>query len=202
MTLLDYHRLREEEKRTWSPAKLEESTRSVDGQLPERVAALLPREGERTHENLMTLRHGELDDRFYQLCELFRDSPAAVRTYIRSLVTPGLGRSLSGLAARAAVLGLRKGDPAQIRLGLLGFVMDDLASGDVRDTLIFITLSYHALLRSGADADAAFREAAEIASAATRAVLLDYVKPGAPRSLGNMGWREHETPDGPGFRGW
>ncbi|PYT20980.1 MAG: hypothetical protein DMG58_32960 [Acidobacteria bacterium] len=98
---------------------------------------------------------------------------------------------------------MREKSKDAIRLGVIAHAIDELASGDARDTLVRLTLLYHAAKRIGADASARFFEVAAISGPALSALLEDWVK-GDPslQSLACMGWQEVETPGGLDVRGW
>jgi hypothetical protein len=108
-----------------------------------------------------------------------------------------------GLGVRQAVVGMREKSEYAIRLGVVAHAIDDLASGDARDTLVRLTLLWYAANRIGADANALFLAVAAISGPAFSALLADWVKRDPSlQSLACMGWQEVETPEGPEFRGW
>ena len=75
-----------------------------------------------------------------------------------------------------------------------------LARGRAADAL---HCAEEALRRDPRDADALFLEVAAIAGPAFSALLQDWVKRDPSlQSLGCMGWREVETPEGLDFQGW
>src|SRR5579859_667067 len=203
MTNLDYHRLRNEEEKTWNPADLEAAARKRDATFPEKVAALLPGSRDWLTAKISSAEPSPAAGKLLELCELYRAGTPEESVYIRSRIERPSGKAFLGLGRRQAVLGIREKSEHAIRLGVVAYAIDDLASGDARDTLVYLTLLWHAAKRIDADANAMFLEVAAIAGSAFSALLADWVKRDASlQSLGCMGWQEVETPDGPDFTGW
>jgi hypothetical protein len=203
VTNLDYHRVRSEETKTWNPAELEAAARKRDATFPKKVAALLPGPKDWLTAKVSSVEPSAAADKLIELCELYRAGTPEERVYIRSRIEHPSGKAFLGLGRRQAVVGMRQKSIDAIRLGVVAHAIDDLASGDARDTLVYLTLLWHAAKRIGADADALFLEVAAIAGPAFSAVLGDWVKRDPSlQSLGCMGWREVETSDGPDFAGW
>lgn len=203
MTNLDYHRVRSEERKTWNAAGLEAAARKRDAAFPAKVAALLPGPKDWLTAKISSVEPSLAADKLIELCELYRAGTPEDRVFMRSRIERPSGKALLGLGRRQAVIGMRQKSIDAIRLGVVAYAIDDLASGDARDTLVYLTLLWHAAKRIGADADALFLEVAAIAGPAFSALLEDWVKRHPSlQSLACMGWQEVETPEGPDFRGW
>jgi hypothetical protein len=203
MTTLDYHKLRTEEKKTWNPAELEAAARTRDVTFPVKVAALLPGPKDWLTAKISSVELSPVSVKLIELCELYLAGTPEERVFMRSRIDLASGKAFMGLGVRQAVVGMREKSASVIRLGVVAHAIDDLASGDARDTLVHLTLLYHAANRIGADANALFLAVAEIAGPAFSALLEDWVKRDPSlQSLACMGWQEVETPEGLDFRGW
>ena len=203
MTNLDYHRVRAEEKQAWNPAELEAAARKRDTTFPEKVAALLPGPKDWLATKISSVELSPVSVKLIELCELYLAGTPEERVFMRSRIDLASGKAFMGLGVRQAVVGMREKSEDAIRLGVIAHAIDDLASGDARDTLVRLTLLWHAAKRIGADANALFLEVAAIAGSAFSALLEDWVKRHPSlQSLACMGWQEVETPEGLDFRGW
>ncbi len=203
MTNLDYHRVRSEERKTWNAAGLEAAARKRDAAFPEKVAALLPGPRDWLTAKISQVELSPVSENLIALCELYLAGTADERVFMRSRIEITSGKALMGLGVRQAIVGMREKSEQSIRLGVVAHAIDDLASGDARDTMVRLTLLWHAAKRIGADAGALFLDVAAIAGPAFSALLEDWVKRHPSlQSLECMGWQEVETPDGPDFRGW
>jgi hypothetical protein len=201
MKLLDYHRLYEEEKKSWDLAGIESVATRDDAAFPEKVRELLPREDQRFEGDLLDVKTGELFDRLARLCELYRNGSSAQKVYIRSRMTQRTARRMESVGLRAAVLGARETSVEQIRLGLTGFAVADLAGGDVRETLMSLAVMFDCARKAGGDPVEDFRAVAALCGPAMSAVLTDFAsRPPDLQSLGCMGWHEVQTPQGIGYR--
>lgn len=196
MKLLDYHRVRAEEEKSWDRNRLEQ-----EAGIREQVDALIPRtRGEFRPHGLIDIQWDETSDRMARLCSLYRAGTPAQRTYIRSRVDQVAAGRLEAFALRSAVAGAREHSAERIRTALAAFAMADLAGGDVRDSIIGVTLVFHCGQLAGGDAVGLFNEAAAMCGPAMEALLKSYTEPGtqAP-GIGSMGWYQVDTPDGVGF---
>jgi len=203
MTTLDYHKLRIEEKKTWNPALLEVGARKRDSTFPEKIASLLPGPKDWLTAKISSVTLSPVAAKLIELCELYLAGTPDERVFMRSRIDLASGKAFMGLGVRQAVVGMREKSEYAIRLGVIAHAIDDLASGDARDTLVRLTLLWHAAKRIGADANAVFLAVAAIAGPAFSALLEDWVKRHPSlQSLACMGWQEVETPEGPDFRGW
>jgi len=202
--LLDYHQLRSEHTRGWDPAALEVAARVADPGFPERVRVLLPA----TDAHFPADPGGPLtplDETLWRLCELYRAASPEQRTFIRAQVGKPLANKLQAFAIRMMTLGVNDGSLEELRLGLVAHAIEDLAAGDVRDTLCMLAPIVHAARQIGADEVALFDEVAALAGPAMAAVLRDYVRrPDGVPSLSSMGYQAVETVDGLRYRqiGW
>ncbi len=196
-TLLDYHRLRDSEVKSWNLAALEEAVRSQNPTFPERVKALLPEPEEKFSGDRLTIQRCPLHSKLTELCELYLSSTPEQRTFIRTRIDKRLGGKMQGFGFRAAVLGARQKSEHTIRLGLVAHAIEDLATGDVRDNLCLLTVLFNAAKRFGSDPAVLFQEVAGMAGPAMSAVLRDYLNRHPDlQTLEMMGFREVETPDG------
>lgn len=112
---------------------------------------------------------------------------------------------LMGFGGTAAILGIRQKSEPLVRLGLVAHAIDGLNSGDARDSLIAITLLFHAAKTIGSDPAALFQEAAAMAGPGMATLLLDFLeRPPEIQTLQCMGWREVQRPEGVDFEpaGW
>jgi hypothetical protein len=203
MTNLDYHRVRAEETKTWDAAELEAAARTRDVTFPEKVAALLPGPKDWLTAKISSVTLSPAAGKLIELCELYLAGTQEERVFMRSRIDLTSGKAFMGLGVRQAVVGMREKSEYAIRLGVVAHAIDDLASGDARDTLVRLTLLWYAANRIGADANALFLAVAAISGPAFSALLADWVKRDPSlQSLACMGWQEVETPEGPEFRGW
>ena len=203
MTTLDYHKLRIQEKKTWNPVQLEAAARKRDSTFPEKITGRLPGPRDWLTAKISLVELNPVSEKLIELCELYLAGTADERVFMRSRIDTASGKAFMGLGVRQAIVGMREKSEEAIRLGVVAHAIDDLASGDARDTLVRLTLLWHAAKRIGADADALFLEVAAIAGPAFSALLEDWVKRHPSlQSLACMGWQEVETPEGPDFRGW
>ncbi|MBZ5596471.1 MAG: hypothetical protein LAP39_29875 [Acidobacteriia bacterium] len=215
MNLLDYHRLRREEQEAWDLPAIEEAVREQDPAFPERVHELLQCGEDRFWDNLRTVERGPLFEKLAAVSQLYLGCSPQQRTYMRSRLADRSGDSaearrkreiadrLGSCGLRAAVVGLREGSLEMVKAGLAAFAIADLGA-DVRETLMSITVLFHAAKRLGANAAGLFQEVAAISGPAFSAVLIDFAnRPEGLQTLACMGWHEVETPQGPGFQwGW
>jgi hypothetical protein len=203
MTTLDYHRIRAEEKKSWNLAEIETGARTREQTFPERVGQLLPGPQDWLTAKISSVEPCPVAAKLIELCQLYLGGTPEERLFIRSRIDLPSGKAFMSLGIRQAVVGIREKSENAIRLGVVAYAIDDLASGDARDTLVRLTLVYHAAKRIGLDANAMLRDIATISGSAFSALLLDWVKRDPSlQSLECMGWREVETPEGPEFRGW
>ncbi|HEV8146436.1 MAG TPA: hypothetical protein VGP79_08650 [Bryobacteraceae bacterium] len=201
MKLLDYHRLYDEEKKSWDLAGIESIAARDDAAFPAKVRELLPREDQRFDGDLQDVKTGELFDRLSRLCGVYRDGTAAQQVYIRSRMTQRTGRRMESFGLRAAVLGAREASVEQVRLGLTGFAVADLAGGDVRETLMSLAVMFDCARKAGGDPAEEFSAVASLCGPAMAAVFTDFAsRPPDLQSLRCMGWHEVQTPQGIGYR--
>lgn len=200
MKLLDYHRLRDEERAGWNLLAIETA---VGMEFAGRVTDLLPSKGERFAGDLKTVDRGPLYRKLEMLSRLYRNGSEDQRLCIRSHVRDGAPSLFESFGLRAAVVAIREHSVEAVRTGLAAFAIADIP-GDVRETLMSLSVMFHAAEQVSGDGARLFREAASISGPATAAVLTDFAnRPAGLRALAMMGWRRVETADGPGFEwGW
>ena len=198
--LLDYHRLRNDEERSWDCERLRElaSTAFCDS-----VEALLPRNVVHVWDPDQYVRFDRAPwfEACAELCDRYREATDAQRTWLRSMMDHSTGGQLGLFGLRAAVLGARERSPALIRTALIAFAIVDLAERDIRDVLIGFTLVCHCARLAGADVPALLREVAASAGPAMRTLFGEWAERYPDISgIGAMGWREVQTEEGVGFR--
>ncbi len=207
MDLINCHRLRRQEIDSWNPAEIEQAAIAQDAGFPARVQALLPNDEERFTDNLRDPVRGPLFERMAELSRLYLACSPPQRVYIRSRLTNRTGPrarvkaagKLESFSLRVAVIGLREKSADLMKTGLAGFAIADIGS-DARETLMSLTLVWHAAKAMPADATGLFREIAAISGPAFGSMLMDFAsRPDRVPSLAGMGWREVDTPAGLGF---
>jgi hypothetical protein len=199
LKLLDYHRLRNHEQKSWNHDRLREAAGS---EFVDAAEALLPVHKETWRAD--TLMHFTREPWFEQcleLCDRYVGANDAQRTWLRSRVDRNSAGKIGLFGLRAAVLGARERSVSLARASLVAFAINDLAQRDVRDVLIGLSLLCHCAALAGADVPALFREVAAISGSAMKALYNEWANryPGV-QAIGSMGWREVETEDGIGFR--
>jgi hypothetical protein len=201
MTLLDYHALRVSYAREWNRDQLEQSARAQDASLPDRLKALIPTPEERLPNDAGQIEMTSIDLKLKELCELYLKGTPEQRTFILSSIDQKLGSKLQGFGFRMATLAVRLSSEELVQLALTAHSIDDLASGDVRDELCLLAVLVDAARRVGADPVALFRKAAEDAPPASARLFRGFVRdPDQIASLGSMGFRAVEGPDGIRYR--
>lgn len=212
MDLLEYHRTHRQEQDSWDLEAIDRAAREQDASFPGRVQTLLDGADQRFTDDLRTVVRGPLFEKLEALSRLYLASSPEQRVFIRSRLIRRRDKSeethhnrqiasrLESFGLRAAVIGMREHSVEMVKVGLAGFAITDLES-DVRETLMSITVLFHAAKSLDADAAALFREVAAISGPAFSAVLTDYAKrPAGLQTLGCMGWFEVQTPQGVGFQ--
>lgn len=200
MKLLDYHHLRAAEVKGWDRVRMEQEMTRDHPVFARDVERLLPRVREPyAPDKLIHVTRDQAFDNIAALCERYRIGSDAERVYIRSRVDRTSAGLMGLFGLRAAILGARQHSRELIRLGLIAFAIADLEEGDVRDTLISVTVLFHcARLAVGAeDAGILFRETAALSGPAMKVLLGEY--PDHVSSLGAMGIYQVETAEGVGF---
>jgi len=178
MKLLDYHRLRHSEERSWDRNGL----RNQAG------------------DQFIFVVESSLDDAA-RLCALYRAADEPQRVWLRSRVDRALARKLSGHAIRAAKRAAREHDASLSFDALTAFAIVDLAGGDIRDVLIGLSLICHCAALAGAAVPEQLRQGAAIAGPAMQTLFTEWADgyPDVPR-IGVMGWRKIQTSEGIDFR--
>lgn len=198
LKLLDYHRLRSEEERSWSRDRLQQEAG------PAFVAAvepLLPVHEEKwARGKLVRFTRSPWFDNCVQLCELYRAAGEPRRTWLRSRVDRKIGGKLGLFGLRAAILAARERSQALARASLIAFAIVDLVEGDIRDVLIGLSLLCHCARLAGADVAALLRETSALAGPAMRTLFEEWAAryPNV-QGIGSMGWKEVHTEEGIGF---
>ena len=192
MDLLDYHRLRRKEVESGVPEQPASFVAQMD--------AFLPQAGEKLPGDLVDIQPSPLHDRLRELCRLYLGATPDQQLYMRTRIDRKRAGPLTVYGLREAVLGVRSGSEDLVRLGLTAFAIENLASGDARETLMSVSVLYHAAERVG-NAAAIFEETARISGPGFAGLLRDFAaRHPNLRKMSVMGWHEVETPDGPGFR--
>jgi hypothetical protein len=199
MTLLDYHRLRDEEERSWDRERLRQGAGTT---FTAAAARLLPTDKWQWYPGqYMDVVRSAWFDKCLELCALYRTGTEPQRTWLRSRIERPVPGNLGVFGLRAAVLAAREHSPDLVRTSLVAFAIVDLTDHDIRDVLIGLSLLCHCANLSGADVPALLREAAAISGSAVAALYEDWAAryPGV-QGIGSMGWRQVETGEGVGFR--
>src|SRR5690349_15226170 len=155
MKLLDYHRLRHEERAGWNLPEIETA---VGTGFVERVRELLPSKGDRFAGDLKTVDRGPLFQKLERLSRLYVNGSDDQRLYIRSHVQDTATSVCESFGLRAAVVAIREHSIEAVRTGLAAFAIADIA-GDVRETLMSLSVMFHAAEQVSGDGVALFREA-------------------------------------------
>ncbi len=199
MNLLDYHRLRNDETRSWSR---EDLRRKAGGEFVHAAEGLIPEECEPwSPERLIHIKPGRWFDHCLKLCALYREANEDQQTWLRSRVDRKVAGRLHVFAFLSSVLAARQKAPDLARNAATAYAIADLESGDIRDVLIGFSLVCYCAGLAGCDVPVVFREIARISGPAMRALFEDWARryPHV-QSIGSMGWREVDTDEGVGFR--
>src|SRR6266702_2243871 len=149
MKLLEYHHLRSEEERSWDREAL---ARQAGAEFVAKAEALLPAvELKWSPDGLVRIAREPWMDDCGRLCELYRGGTEAQRTWLRSRIDGKVAGKVGSFGLRAAVLGARERSVDLARTSLVAFAIRDLASVDVRDVLIGLSLLCHCAGLAGAD---------------------------------------------------
>jgi hypothetical protein len=104
---------------------------------------------------------------------------------------------LHRFAWRMAVRALRVKTREPLMLGLTSVSIEDTKS-DMRETLMYLSLLCHAGVRTNADVESCFRDAAAISTEPTGELILAFLdRPVELRSIDVFGFREGSSEDGP-----
>lgn len=199
-TLLEYYRLQSEEEKSWDPAAMEAQARAENPEFVEAVMALLPSPEEKLAGDLVTPLPSPLYDKMEALCRLYLSGTPEQRMLIRSKVDLGRARQAEFFGGQCAVRAMRSGSAEHMLLAVAAHAIENLKGGDVRDTLLGLTVVHYAAKTAGLDANALLREIALTAGAGVRAVLEDFADRHPDlQALEMMGWHKVETPEGLGF---
>src|SRR5690242_7045801 len=107
MTVLDYHRLRNEEARSLDVLAIEAAVRARDADLPERVRSLLPAPDEKLAGDLVDLQPSPLHTKLAALTRLYLGTGEEQRVFIRSVMDGKAARQVRAYSAFEAVHALR-----------------------------------------------------------------------------------------------
>jgi len=196
--ILEYHRVRDEEERSWDRERLRAEAGDAF------VAAAEPlfpvHKWQWTPTQYMQFTREPWFDRCEELCDLYRHGTDTQRTWLRSRVDHNSSGKLGVFGLQVSILSAREHSTVLSRSSLVAFAIRDL-SDDIRGILMGLSLLCHCAKLSGADVPALFREVAAISGAAIRILYqetADRFPDVAP--IGSMGWKQLDTPDGIGFR--
>ena len=196
LELLDYHRLRHEEEASWDCAQL---AREAGGAFITAAEPLLPTHDEPwAPHKLVRFTREPWFDRCIELCDLYGAATPVQRTWLRARIDRKIGGKMGLFALRASILGARQHDPALARAALIAYAIADLVEGDIRDTLIGLSLIAHCATLSGAGTPALFQEVAAMAGPALNILYREWAA-GSISPIGSMGWKQVEAEDGIGF---
>jgi hypothetical protein len=195
--LLEYHRVRAQEEESWDRERLraeagETFTTAAEPLLPVHKLHWAPTQ-------YMQFTREPWFDRCLELCELYRQATDTQRTWLRSRIDHNISGKLGVCGLQTAILGAREHSTDLSRCSLVAFAIRDLAD-DIRGVLMGLSLLCHCATLAGADVPALLREVAAISGAAIRILFEEWAErypEVAP--IGSMGWKQVDTPDGPGF---
>ncbi len=132
-----------------------------------------------------------------RLCRTYANSTSTERASLRAKVSPALASSLHHFAWRMAVRALRTKSQEATRLGLVAIVIADMRI-DMRETLGWLSLLYHAAVRIQSDAELDFQVAASMSSERTSDLINSFASsPPELRDISAFGFGEGTSEQGP-----
>lgn len=201
--LFRYHQLREDEKATWSQAlglrkvPLDEIAyrQEMDAHLSKGMAYSTKQQSDFIEINL-----SQTDEVIEAIVHYYMSASPEHRMYLRSKINSDQGWSLLTFAKRAAVRARRSKNPDLVSAGLTALAIDNLAQGDVRDSLVAIGLLFHVAKALDLETTQLFNRAAAISGPPMAGVFSDFLKRNDLNRIHlNMGWREVSGPYGFGY---
>lgn len=145
-----------------------------------------------------------LDDALAALARRYAAADPRERTALRRAIGSDEMYVVLTFARRAAVFGIREGDPGRVRDALTAVAMIERDRVDFRDVLTAIALLHHAAERTGGNGDTLVRQAAALADPGTAELLAGFAaRPSAGKHVRDVwGFAEVQSAGGPGFVQW
>ncbi|MFN6352360.1 MAG: hypothetical protein ACK40D_05730 [Cyanobacteriota bacterium] len=202
LPLLRYHELREIEKRQWvsDPIDVSRLSPETTQEMKTILASGLSFSSRDTQDFARRIFPGPPDERLELLCQLYKRVNAEERSYIRSLIDPGMGWQLQAFARRSAVFGRRKSEWRHIMNGFIALAIEDLAAGDARDDLVTLALLYHCADAIEVNPVLLMQQITDLASPPIASLFADFIQRDDLHQIHlEMGWREVKGPYGIGY---
>jgi hypothetical protein len=201
--LFRYHQLREDEKVLWSQALGLRKDPLVEIAYRQEMDALLSKGmvySTKQQSDFTEINPSQVDEAMEALVRYYESASPDHRMYLRSKINSDQGWYLLTFAKRAAVRARRSKNPDLVSAGLTSLAIDNLAQGDVRDSLVAIGLLFHVAKALDLETTQLFNRAAAISGPPMAAVFSDFLKRNdLNRIHSNMGWREVTGPNGIGY---
>lgn len=203
LPLFRYHQLREDEKGTWGQTlglrKVSSSEiayrRDMDVLLARRMAY-----STKEQSDFIEINPSQTDEAIEALVRYYQSAIPDHQMYLRSRVNSDQGWTLLIFAKRAAVRARRSKNPDFVVAGMTALTIDNLAQGDVRDSLVAIGLLFHAAKALDLETTQLFNSVVAMSGPAMAAVFSDFLKRNdLDRVHLNMGWHEVSSPNGIGY---
>lgn len=131
-----YHEFEEEEKRYWESREFRGVLASQDAVFLHRVAELLPVHADSPSAGLRSVVATLVDVKYEVLYALYLSVAEGLQQVIRSMADRSSSVAMLLLfSSRMAVRAMREKSEHCIRLGLVAIAIENLAGGDMRDTI-------------------------------------------------------------------
>jgi hypothetical protein len=204
-SLFVYHELRAEDEKQWSREDLRRVLASDDPaglhHLKEQIQLLNHIYSPQEMQDFVDVQPSAADSTVADLCRRYRVGTRVTQSFLRVEMDFERAWALLTFSKRAAILGVRTGEPDLIRDSLIAHAIENLAAEDVRDNMVALGLVFHCARAIHPEPVVVFDEVAEVAGRAISQLLKDFVRrPDLDRILTSMGWREVQTQQGVGYR--
>ncbi len=136
-----------------------------------------------------------LDERLAAIIGAFTALAAPERERFMAALSDGQRALFALFGHRAATLAVRRADPEQLRLGLVGNVIANYAIPDKRHVDVALAVYYHCARKLELNPQAVFDEAAQFATAEMAARLRAFGRR-TDVTLRQFGWREIRGEEG------
>ena len=136
-----------------------------------------------------------LDERLAAIIGAFTALAAPERERFMAALSDGQRALFALFGHRAATLAVRRADPEQLRLGLVGNVIANYAIPDKRHVDVALAVYYHCARKLELNPQAVFDEAAQFATAEMAARLRAFGRR-TDVTLRQFGWREIRSEEG------
>ncbi|MFO0031443.1 MAG: hypothetical protein ACK54Z_04220 [Cyanobacteriota bacterium] len=203
LPLLRYHQLREDEVEEWRQSSGQRRIQLIEFRQRKNIDALLAKKikySANDESSFININPNEVDASIELLVRMYRAASADGQAYIRSQISSDQGWALLTFSKRAAVQATQPEKNDLVSDGLTALAIDNLAQGDVRDSLVAISILYHVARSRNIDTTQLLNRTAAISGSAMAAVFFDFLKrDDLDRVHLNMGWREVAGPKGIGY---